>query len=73
MIPGLGAQLRQAKAQISDDDYKRIEAIIYSMTSEERRNPQLIDGRRRRRIAKGSGTTREEVSQLIKQFEEMRR
>jgi signal recognition particle subunit SRP54 len=69
MIPGMGAQLRQAKAQISDDDYKRIEAIIYSMTYEERKRPQLIDGRRRRRIAKGSGTTREEVSQLIKQFE----
>jgi len=43
------------------------------MTFEERRRPQLIDGRRRRRIAKGSGTTREEVSQLIKQFEEMRK
>jgi signal recognition particle subunit SRP54 len=73
MIPGMGAQLREAKAQISDDDYKRIEAIIHSMTLEERRRPQLIDGRRRRRIAKGSGTTREEVSQLIKQFEEMRK
>jgi len=73
MIPGMGQQLRQAKAEISDDDYKRIEAIIYSMTLEERRRPQLIDGRRRRRIAKGSGTTREEVSQLIKQFEEMRK
>jgi signal recognition particle subunit SRP54 len=43
------------------------------MTYEERKRPQLIDGRRRRRIAKGSGTTREEVSQLIKQFEEMRK
>ncbi len=73
MIPGMGAQLREAKAQISDDDYKRIEAMIHSMTLEERRRPQLIDGRRRRRIAKGSGTTREEVSQLIKQFEEMRK
>jgi signal recognition particle subunit SRP54 len=73
MIPGMGAQLRQAKAQISDDDYKRIEAIIYSMTPEERRRPQIIDGRRRRRIARGSGTTREEVGQLIKQFEEMRK
>ncbi len=73
MIPGMGQQLRQAKAEISDDDYKRIEAIIYSMTPEERRRPQLIDGRRRRRIAKGSGTSREEVSQLIKQFEEMRK
>lgn len=73
MIPGMGQQLRQAKAQISDDEYKRIEAIIYSMTTEERRRPQIIDGRRRRRIARGSGTSREEVSQLIKQFEEMRK
>ncbi len=73
MIPGMGQQLRQAKAQISDDDYKRIEAIIHSMTIEERKRPQLIDGRRRRRIARGSGTSREEVSQLIKQFEEMRK
>lgn len=73
MIPGMGQQLRQAKAQISDDDYKRIEAIIYSMTAEERRRPQIIDGRRRRRIARGSGTSREEVSQLLKQFEEMRK
>jgi signal recognition particle subunit SRP54 len=73
MIPGMGQQLRQAKAQISDDDYKRIEAIIYSMTLEERKRPQIIDGRRRRRIARGSGTSREEVSQLIKQFEEMRK
>jgi signal recognition particle subunit SRP54 len=69
----MGQQLRQAKAQISDDDYKRIEAIIQSMTSEERRRPQIIDGRRRRRIARGSGTSREEVSQLLKQFEEMRK
>ena len=48
MIPGLGAQMRQAKAQISDDDYKRIEAIIHSMTPDERRNPEVI-GRRRTR------------------------
>ena len=73
MIPGMGQQLRQAKAEISDDDYKRIEAIIYSMTLEERKRPHIIDGRRRRRIARGSGTTREEVGQLIKQFEEMRK
>ena len=48
MIPGLGAQLRKAKAQIADDDYKRIEAIIHSMTPDERRNPEVI-GRRRTR------------------------
>ncbi len=73
LIPGMGAQLRQAKAQISDDDYKQIEAIIRSMTPQERRNPHIIDGKRRRRIARGSGTTREEVSQLLKQFGEMQK
>jgi signal recognition particle subunit SRP54 len=73
MIPGLGSQLRQARAEISDDDYKRIEAIIRSMTTEERRRPNVIDGRRRRRIAAGSGTSREEVSQLLRQFDEMRK
>jgi len=73
MIPGLGAQLRQAKMQISDDDYKRIEAMILSMTPEERRHPELIGKRRGRRIAKGSGTTQQEVNQLLKQFNEMQR
>jgi signal recognition particle subunit SRP54 len=73
MIPGLGAQLRQAKAEISDDDYKRIEAIIYSMTPDERRNPEVIGRRRTARIAKGSGSTIQEVKQLLKQFEEMQR
>lgn len=73
MIPGLGAQLRQAKAQISDDDYKRIEAIIYSMTPDERRNPEVIGKRRSARIARGSGTTVQEVKQLLKQFEEMKK
>src|ERR687895_23497 len=73
MIPGLGAQMRQAKAQISDDDYKRVEAIIYSMTPDERRNPDVIGRRRTARIAKGSGTSIQEVKQLIKQFEEMQK
>src|SRR5918993_176203 len=73
MIPGLGAQMRQAKAQISDDDYKRVEAIIYSMTPDERRNPDVIGRRRTVRIAKGSGTSIQEVKQLLKQFEEMQR
>jgi signal recognition particle subunit SRP54 len=73
MIPGLGAQMRQAKAEISDDDYKYIEAIIYSMTPEERRNPEIIGKRRSARIAKGSGRTVQEVRALIKQFEEMQK
>jgi signal recognition particle subunit SRP54 len=73
MIPGLGGQLRQAKAEISDDDYKHIEAIIFSMTPEERRRPELIGKRRSLRIAKGSGRTQGEVRQLLKQFNEMQR
>jgi signal recognition particle subunit SRP54 len=73
MIPGLGAQMRQAKAQISDDDYKRVEAIIYSMTPDERRNPEVIGRRRTARIAKGSGSSIQEVKQLLKQFEEMQK
>jgi signal recognition particle subunit SRP54 len=73
MIPGLGSQLREAKAQISDDDYKQIEAIIRSMTPLERRRPDLIDFSRRRRIALGSGTTRDDVGQLLKQFGEMQK
>ncbi len=73
MIPGLGGQLRQAKAEISDDDYKQVEAIIYSMTREERRRPELIGNRRRRRIARGSGTSPAQVSQLLSQFREMQK
>ncbi|MCC6315527.1 MAG: signal recognition particle protein [Thermomicrobiales bacterium] len=73
MIPGLGAQLRQAKAQISDDDYKHIEAIIFSMTPDERRNPSVIGKRRSARIAKGSGRTPQEVRALLKQFNEMQK
>ncbi|MBA3450038.1 MAG: signal recognition particle protein [Chloroflexia bacterium] len=73
MIPGLGAQMRQAKAEISDDDYKRVEAIIYSMTPDERRNPDVIGRRRTARISKGSGASIQEVKQLLKQFEEMKK
>lgn len=73
MIPGVGQQLRQAKAQISDDDYKQVEAIIRGMTPWERRNPDRIDQRRRRRIAKGSGVERHDVNRLLTQFKDMQR
>ena len=73
MIPGLGGQLRQAKAQISDDDYKQVEAIIFSMTPQERRRPELIGNRRRKRIARGSGTSPAQVNQLLSQFREMQK
>jgi signal recognition particle subunit SRP54 len=73
MIPGVGQQLRDAKSQISDDDYKQIESIIQSMTPLERRHPERIDFRRRKRIAAGAGRNPSDVGQLVKQFDEMQR
>jgi len=74
MLPGISGIKRQLGVEELDDGYfKHIEAIIYSMTPEERRNPRIIDGSRKRRIAKGSGTTTHEVNQLLKQFEEARK
>jgi len=73
MIPGVGQQLRQAKAQISDDDYKQLEAIIRGMTPWERRNPDKITHSRRRRIAGGSGVSRQDVNKLLTQFKEMQK
>jgi signal recognition particle subunit SRP54 len=73
MIPGLGQQMRQAKAQISDDDYKQVEAIIRGMTPWERRHPDRIDHARRRRIARGSGVQRQDVNRLLSQFRDMQR
>ncbi len=73
MIPGIGQQMRQAKAQISDDDYKQVEAIIRGMTPWERRHPEKIDHSRRRRIARGSGVDRQEVNRLLSQFKEMQK
>ena len=69
MIPGMGKALKDV--DIDDDAFKGIEAIIYSMTKQERENPSLINGSRRRRIAKGSGTTINDVNRLMKQFMEM--
>ena len=72
MIPGLaGHQL--SKLQVDERELDRVEAIILSMTPEERRRPELIKGWRRQRIAKGSGTTVQQVNQLVKQFGEMRK
>ena len=73
MIPGLGAAARKQDVQVSDDDLKHIEAIIRSMTPEERRNPQLVKGSRRRRIARGSGTQVHEVNELLNQFRQMQK
>jgi signal recognition particle subunit SRP54 len=72
MIPGLaGHQL--SKMQVDEKEFDRIEAIIHSMTPHERRHPELIKGSRRLRIAKGSGTSVQQVNQLVKQFGEMRK
>ena len=71
MIPGLGKQVKDL--DIDDDSLKHIEAIILSMTPEERHNPMLLNGSRKKRIALGSGTTVQEVNNLIKQFMEMRK
>jgi signal recognition particle subunit SRP54 len=74
MIPGLSAQVpEEALDQINDKDTGRIEAIILSMTHRERSNPDIINGSCRKRIAKGSGTSVEEVNRLLKQFYESRR
>jgi signal recognition particle subunit SRP54 len=70
MIPGVGKAIKDI--DISDDAFKGIEAIINSMTPEERANPDLIDGNRRKRIAKGSGKDITEVNGFMKQFEQMR-
>ncbi|MCC8134131.1 MAG: signal recognition particle protein [Tannerellaceae bacterium] len=71
MIPGVGKVLKDI--DIDDNAFKSIEAIIYSMTPVERSNPALLNGSRRQRIAKGSGTTIQEVNKLLKQFEETRK
>ena len=70
MIPGVGKQIKDI--DISDDSFKGIEAIINSMTPSERSNPDLIDGSRRKRIAKGAGKDISEVNAFMKQFEQMR-
>jgi signal recognition particle subunit SRP54 len=72
MIPGLaGHQL--SKMQVDEKELDRVQAIILSMTPQERRHPELIKGSRRLRIAKGSGTSVQQVNQLVKQFEQMRK
>lgn len=70
MIPGVGKAMKDL--DLDDDAFKGVEAIIFSMTPEERNNPQLLNGSRRSRIAKGSGTNVQEVNKLIKQFDDMR-
>lgn len=73
MIPGFDKMAKQVNPEHAEREMKRIEAIILSMTPKERRNPQIIDGSRRRRISKGSGTSVEEINRLLKQFLEMKK
>jgi signal recognition particle subunit SRP54 len=71
MIPGVGKAVKDI--DISNDSFKKIEAIIFSMTPKERENPDLLDGKRRQRLAKGSGNSIQEVNAFIKQFDEMKK
>ena len=71
MVPGMGKALRGV--DIDDDAFKHIEAIIRSMTPDERQHPEKLNGSRKTRIAKGSGTSVQEVNQLLKQFGEMKK
>ncbi len=70
MIPGVGKAVKDI--DIDDSAFKKIEAIIFSMTIEERRNPDILNGKRRERIAKGSGNTIQEVNTFVKQFDQMK-
>jgi len=74
MIPGFNklAAMPEMEEALEGDQLKHIEAMILSMTLEERRNPDIINGSRRKRIARGSGTTVQEINQLLEQFSEMR-
>ena len=71
MIPGVGKAIKDV--DINDDAFKGIEAIIKSMTPKERTSPEILNSSRRQRIAKGSGTSLQEVNRLIKQFDQTRK
>ena len=72
MLPGMGALKQLKNAPIDEGELDRVEAIILSMTPQERRNPGMINGSRRKRIANGSGTKVQNVNQLVKQFDQMK-
>ncbi|MGD8244480.1 MAG: signal recognition particle protein [Anaerolineae bacterium] len=73
MIPGMRGLSQQISTEATDDQFKHIEAIILSMTPQERRNPRIIKGSRKKRIARGSGTSVQEVNMLLSQFRQMQR
>ena len=73
MIPGLGQLTKTIPQEDMDKQLKRTQAMISSMTIRERRNPKILNGSRKRRIAKGSGTTVQDINQLITQFRQMQK
>jgi signal recognition particle subunit SRP54 len=73
MLPGVPGMKELKNAQVDDRQLDRIEAMIFSMTGQERRHPDIIDGSRRRRIAAGSGTSVQDVNNLLKQYREMQK
>jgi signal recognition particle subunit SRP54 len=73
MMPGMGAMKNLKDVDVDDGELDRVEAIILSMTPHERAMPQIIKGSRRRRIAEGSGTKIQQVNNLVKQFDQMKK
>jgi signal recognition particle subunit SRP54 len=73
MVPGMSQISKELPADVTDQHMKRIEAIINSMTRQERRDYTILDGSRRKRIAQGSGTTVQEVNELVSQFKQMKK
>ena len=73
MVPGFGGAAKEAQQAVDRGDLKRVEAIIQAMTRAERQDPQILNGSRRRRIARGSGTSLQDVNRLVKQFGEMQK
>jgi signal recognition particle subunit SRP54 len=73
MLPGMASMKALADQKPDERQLRRVEAIISSMTPEERRHPEVLDGSRRKRVARGSGTAVEDVNRLMKQFAEMQR
>ncbi|MFN3929144.1 MAG: signal recognition particle protein, partial [Thermoflexus sp.] len=73
LVPGYHQLARTISPEEADRQFKRVEAIINSMTPEERRNPEIINASRKRRIARGSGTTVQEVNQLLNEFRQLQR
>ena len=71
MMPGVSSKVKDL--DVDDESFKPIESIIYSMTPSERKNPDILNGSRKKRIASGSGTSVQEINQLVKQFNQMRK